>query len=79
MIKFCLLFPFSISHSSVIHREICVNDFSKTTVPRILKFSTNVGYDLLFCVKENQYAAAYHSPYLSIFFFSPSKFSVKIS
>ena len=36
-------------------------------MPRILKFGTNVGYDLLYCVKENQHAAAYHSPYLSIF------------
>ena len=36
-------------------------------MPRILKFGTNVGYDLLYCVKENQYAAAYHSLYLSIF------------
>ena len=42
-------------------------DFSGTTVPRILKFGTNVGYDLLYCVKENQLAAAYQSPYLSIF------------
>ena len=70
MIKFCLLFPFfifSISHSNVIHREICVNDFSGTTVPRILKFGTNVGYDLLYCEKENQHSAAYHSPYLFIF------------
>ena len=36
-------------------------------MPRILKFGTNVGYDLLYCVGENQYAAVYHSPYLSIF------------
>ena len=68
-IKFCLLFPFvlfSISHSNVIHREICVKDFSGTTAPRILKIGTNVGYDLLYCVKENQHAA-YHSLSLSIF------------
>ena len=73
----CCLFPFfifSISHSNVIHREICVKDFSGTAAPRILKFGTNVGYDLLYCVKANQHAAAYHSPYLSIFSFSPSKF-----
>ena len=31
-----------------------MSDFSGTTVPRILKFGTNVGYDLLYCVKENQ-------------------------
>ena len=70
-IYFYLLFPcllFSISHSSVIHREICVKDFSGTIALRILKFGTNVGYDLLYCVKENQHAAAaYHSLYLSIF------------
>ena len=64
MINFCLLFPFFlffISHSNVIHREICVKDFSGTTVPRILKFGTNVEYDLLYCVKENQDAAVYYS------------------
>ena len=60
MIKFCLLFP-------SLTLEICFNDFSGTTVPRILKFRTNVWYDFLYCVKENQYAAAYHSLYLSIF------------
>ena len=39
-IHFCLLFPFflfSISHSNVIHRKICVQDFSGTALPRILK------------------------------------------
>ena len=36
-------------------------------MPRILKLCVNVGYDLLYCVKENQHAAAYHSLYLSIF------------
>ena len=48
---------------------VCVNfkDFSGTTVPRILKFGTNVGYDLLYCVKENQPPAAYHTLDLSIF------------
>ena len=82
MIKFCLLFPvflFSISHSNVIHREICVNNFSGTTVPGILKFGTNVGYDLFCCVKENQYAAAYHSPYLSIFLSLQANFLLQIS
>ena len=71
-VYFYQLFPFflfSICHSNVIHREICVKDFSGTTAPRILKFGTNVGYDLLYCVKENQHA----SLYLSIFLFSPIK------
>ena len=37
-------------------------------MPRILKFATNVGYELLYYVKDTciQYAAAYHSLYLSI-------------
>ena len=45
-------------------------------MPRILKFGTNVGYDLLYCVKENQHAAAYHSPY-SFFFLSKQIFCYK--
>ena len=59
VINFCI-FPFFISHANVIHvhREICVKDFSGTTMPRILKFGTNIGYDLLYYVKENQHAAA---------------------
>ena len=74
-----LFFIFSISHSNVIHREICVKDFSGTTVPRILKFGTNVGYDLLYCVRETQHAAAYHSPYLSIFLSLQANFLLQIS
>ena len=31
-----------------------VKDFSGTTESRILKFGTNVGYNLLYCVRENQ-------------------------
>ena len=54
-------------------------DFSGTTVPRILKFGTNVGYDLLYCVRENQHAAAYHSPYLSIFLSLQANFLLQIS
>ena len=40
VINFCLLFQFflfSNSHSNVIHRKICVKDFSGITAPRILK------------------------------------------
>ena len=39
---------------------VCVNffffvkDFSGTTAPRILNFGTKVGYDLLYCIKENK-------------------------
>ena len=47
-------------------------------MPRILKFGTAVGYDLLYCVKENQHVAAYHSPYLSIFLFLQANFLLQI-
>ena len=36
-------------------------------MPRILKFSTNIGYDKLYCVLKNQPHMAYQSLYLSIF------------
>ena len=49
---FLPFFLFSISHFNVIHGEICVKDFSVTTVPRILTFGTNVGYDWLYCVNR---------------------------
>ena len=81
-INFCLLFPFflfSISHSSVIHREICVKDFSGTTAPRILKFGRNVEYDLLHCVRENQPPDAYLFLYLSIFISLQTNFLLPIS
>ena len=55
MFAFFSIFSFfSISHANVIHREIYVKDFSGTTASRILKFGTNVGYDLFHCVRENQ-------------------------
>ena len=61
---------FSISHSTVIYREICVKDSSKTTAARILKFGTNVGYDLLYCVRENQPPALTISFIFPFFFLS---------
>ena len=66
---FAFFFHFSFfpSLTPMYNRETCVKDFSGTTTPRILKFGTNVRYDLLYCVKENQRAAAYRSLYLSIF------------
>ena len=82
MINFCLLFPFflfSVSLSNVIHREICVKYFLGTTAPRILKCGSNVGYDLFYCVKENQHAAAYHSLNLSIFLSVQENFLLQIS
>ena len=49
-------------------------DFSGTTAPRVLKFGTNVGYDLLYCVKENQLAVAYHCLICRFFFLSKQIF-----
>ena len=54
-----------------------VKDVSGTTAPRILKFSTNFGYDIVYCVRENPHPHAYHSLYLSIFSSSPIKFLFK--
>ena len=73
-ISFAFFFHFSISHSHVIHRKICVKDTSGTTLPRILKFGTNVGYDVLYCVRENQLPPVYHFLYLSIFLSLQSNF-----
>ena len=42
--------------------------FLWATAPRILKFGTNIYYDLLYRVRENQHPHANHSLYLSFFF-----------
>ena len=62
--------------------SLCVNfffvkDFSGTTVPRILKFATNIGYDKLYCVLKNQPHMAYQSLYSSIFLSFQIVFFVK--
>ena len=78
-LSFFPFFLFSISHSNVIHREICVKVFSGTTAPRILKFDINYGYDLLLGVRENQPPDASHFLYLSIFLSLQSKLLLRIS
>ena len=50
---------FSIFHSNVIHREICVKYFSGTIAPSILKFGTNAGYDL--------FSAIFNKNFISFF------------
>ena len=55
---------------------VCVI-FAGTTAPRITKFGTNFGYDLLYCAEENQPPPAYHSLYLSIFLSLQSNFNKK--
>ena len=47
-----------------------VKDFSRTTEPRILKFGTNVGYNLLYCVRENQPPPLIISIICPFFFYS---------
>ena len=84
MLRFIFAFFFpcfllTISHFNVIHKDICVKAFSGTTAPSILKCGTNVGYDMLYCIKENQHAAAHHSPYLSIFLSLQANFLLQIS
>ena len=65
------VYRFCLFSNNVCAQTFCfVKDFSGTTEPGIWKFGTNVGYDLLYCVRENQIPPAYHSLYLSIFFHS---------
>ena len=59
-----------LSFSLIVHFSFSQNflsDFSGTTSSRILKFATNIGYDQLYCIKENQHPHACHSLYLSVF------------
>ena len=56
-------------------RYFGVKKFSGTTELRILKFGTNVGYNLLYCVRENQ-PPPLIIPFICPFFFSPIKISV---
>ena len=58
--------------------KFAVKDFAETTVPRILKFCTNIGYDL-YCVRETQHPHVCHSHYLSIFLFLQIKFLSQFS
>ena len=71
------MFPFSISQSNVIHKEIYVKDFSGTTATMILTFGINVEYDLLYCVKE--FPASDNSLYGSICLSCQSNFLLQIS
>ena len=84
MLRFMFAFFFhfffaSISQSNVIPMDIYFKDFAETTEPRILKFDTNVGYDLLHSVKENQPSPVYLSLSLSIFLSLKSNFLSHIS
>ena len=78
-ISFYFFLPFSISHSSVIHRKIYVKGFTGITTPRISKFGANFGYDHLYRARKNPHHCIYHSLYLSIFPLLQYYFSSKIS
>ena len=53
---FSSIFNFSFCHSYTIHIDIfSVKDFSATTRLRILKFSTKLDSDELYCVTKNSY------------------------
>ena len=66
-----IVFVFSVN---MLQTFVFVKEFSGTTIPRILKFGTNIGYDLLYCVIETQPPSTYHSLYLSIFLSLQQKF-----
>ena len=52
-----------------------VKDFSGTTTLRILKFGTNVGYDVVLCKRESA-SSSLSFPLFVHFSFSPIEFSV---
>ena len=58
-ICFSIFFHF---HSCIINREISVINFSGTARLRMVKFSTNIGNDKLYCVRNNQLSPAYVFP-----------------
>ena len=66
---FCLLFTFFLFIQSLTPFEIYFKGFSGTTARRILKYDTNIGYDYLYHVRQNQHPHAYYSLYSSIFLF----------
>ena len=74
-ILFFLFFPFL---TPVTYGNLCQRSL-RNYYTRIFKFGTNVGFDLLYCVKENQPPAAYHSLYLSTFLSRQSNFLLQIS
>ena len=73
-----IVFVFSITvFVCVLCKLLFIKDFSGTTEPRILKFRTNVGYNLLYCVKDIQPSDTYHFLYkICPFFFLPIKLFV---
>ena len=69
----CLSFPLFV-HFAFSPIKFFVKDFWGTTVPKSLKFHINIGYNFLYCVRENQHPHAY--PLFVIFSFSPIKYFI---
>ena len=54
---------------------LCVNFFLRNYCTQGFQISANIGYDFLYCVRENQHPHAYHPFICSFFFFSNNFFS----
>ena len=78
MLRLSFAFLFHLSLQGI-HREICVKDFSRTTVPRILQFDTNVGYDFFFIVWKRINIPTRIIPFIYPFSLSPIKILSQIS
>ena len=53
----------------------CVKDFSGTIERKILKFGTNIGYNLLYCVKRESTSSCLSFPlFVHLFFLSNKNF-----
>ena len=69
-------FFYSISHSNVIHREICVKDFSGTATPRIFEILYKCWVRLVVLCKRESACCCLSFPLFIHFSLSPSRFSV---
>ena len=72
-IRLLLICPFISSFfflSSSKTLKVFVTLFSRTVRPRRLKLGTHVDSGQMYCVYRNRAAAAYWSPYFTIFFLS---------
>ena len=75
LLLFFLFFFFFFSATMSVCLCLCVNFFpSKISqellhAPRVFKFGIKIGYDMLYCVRQNHHPHANHFLYLSIFLF----------
>ena len=77
---FFSIFPFfSISHSNVMHREICVKDFSGTTAAKDFEICNKCWVWLIVFCKRESSSCCLSLPYLSIFLSLQANFMLQIS